>query len=85
MFRKTVCFLLALLLMFSFSACKEKTSTDKYIKYPVDSDPVCLDPQIAATDSALLTIASCMEGLTKVDESGQITPGAAESFGNIRR
>lgn len=78
--KKWISLFLAVALLFSFSGCREKTTTDKYFKYPVDTDPVCLDPQIAATSSALLTIASGMEGLVRRQEDGGIAPGVAKRW-----
>lgn len=76
---RVVALLLAVCLLF-FAGCREKTSTDKYFKYPIDSDPACIDPQIAATRSALMTIEACMEGLVRLDENGAIVPGIARRW-----
>lgn len=78
--KKWIAMLLAVCLAFSFSGCREKTTTDKFFKYPVDTDPVCLDPQIAANPSALLTISSSMEGLVRQEEDGSIVPGVAQRW-----
>lgn len=50
------------------------------IIYPIKSDPECVDPQIAETDSAKLIVQNCMEGLVRVDYDGKILPGVAEKW-----
>ncbi|MEG1614711.1 MAG: peptide ABC transporter substrate-binding protein, partial [Oscillospiraceae bacterium] len=46
-------------------SCKGKISSD-VIRYPLDSDPVCLDPQIAVGNSANILINNCFEGLVRI-------------------
>lgn len=58
----------------------QKTGVDKDLAYPIDGEPVCLDPQIAADDTAKLVTGNCFEGLVRLDESGKIVPGAAQRW-----
>ncbi|MEG0978556.1 MAG: peptide ABC transporter substrate-binding protein [Oscillospiraceae bacterium] len=60
-------------------SCKGKISSD-VIRYPLDSDPVCLDPQIAVGNSANILINNCFEGLVRIGEGGKIIPGVAKSW-----
>lgn len=62
------------------TGCSQKTGTDKDLAYPIDGEPVCLDPQIAADDTARLVTSNCFEGLVRLDEKGSIVPGAAERW-----
>lgn len=70
------CFTLAL-----FSSCKSK-SKNKYdtIRFPISSDPLCLDPQIAVGTPANIVINNCFEGLVRIGENGNIIPGVAKSW-----
>ena len=65
------------LLLPVLTGCSQKTGTDKDLAYPIDGEPVCLDPQIAADDTARLVTSNCFEGLVRLDEKGSIVPGAA--------
>lgn len=68
------------LLLPVLTGCSQKTGTDKDLAYPIDGEPVCLDPQIAADDTARLVTSNCFEGLVRLDEKGSIVPGAAERW-----
>ncbi|NLL03860.1 MAG: peptide ABC transporter substrate-binding protein [Clostridiales bacterium] len=69
-----VCFTLAL-----FSSCKSKNKYDT-IRFPISSDPLCLDPQIAVGTPANIVINNCFEGLVRIGEGGKIIPGVAKSW-----
>ncbi|MCI8497205.1 MAG: peptide ABC transporter substrate-binding protein [Clostridiales bacterium] len=61
-----------------FTGCqKEDTPAGKVIRYPLSSDPQQLDPQMATSYSARLVLRSCLEGLTRVEADGSVSPGAA--------
>jgi len=68
------------LLLTALAGCSKKTGVDKDLAYPIDGEPVCLDPQIAADDTARLVTGNCFEGLVRLDESGAIVPGAAQRW-----
>lgn len=68
------------LLLPALAGCSKKTGLDQNLAYPIDGEPVCLDPQIAADDTARLVTANCFEGLVRLDETGAIVPGAAERW-----
>ena len=72
-------FLCVSLIVTLFSACKGKNSSD-IIRYPIDSDPTCLDPQIAVGTAANIVINNCFEGLVRIGEGGKIIPGVAKSW-----
>lgn len=60
------------------SACGKEKEIN--IIYPIESDPECVDPQIAETDAAKLIVQNCMEGLVRIDSNGKIVPGVAEKW-----
>lgn len=80
--KKKISLALVLVLIFSlaFSSCSRDSGIDKDMTYPIDFDPSCLDPQIAAGNSAIIVINNCFEGLVRIDEQGKITPGVAKSW-----
>lgn len=68
------------LLLSALAGCSKETGVDKDLAYPIDGEPVCLDPQIAADDTARLVVGNCFEGLVRVNETGEIVPGAAQRW-----
>ncbi len=68
-----------LMLVMLLCSCKGKNSSD-VIRFPIDSDPKCLDPQIAVGTSANIVINNCFEGLVRIGEGGNIIPGVAKSW-----
>ena len=47
-------------------------------RFPLEEEPVTLDPQ-TATDTASVTVISALfEGLTRLDKDGKVVPGAAD-------
>lgn len=59
-----------------FASCSESESVTFY--YPVSENAQYLDPQIADTTAERIIGANCFEGLVRLDENGEIQPGAAE-------
>lgn len=81
--RKLVCVLLCFLLIItSCYGCNDKTDplTQAVIKYNLDSEPKSLDPQIAVDYSSKTVITNLFEGLCKLDSSGNVVPGVANSW-----
>lgn len=62
-----------------FAGCGKKTTENQNFLYPIESDPECLDPQIANNVSAKIIINNCFEGLTRIGEDGSVIPGAAKA------
>ncbi len=46
-------------------------------RFPIEQEPVGLDPQTATDPSAVTVIATLFEGLTRIDSHGIVTDGAA--------
>ena len=55
----------AMLLLPALAGCSKKTGAEKDLAYPIDGEPVCLDPQIAADETAKLVTGNCFEGLVR--------------------
>lgn len=78
MFKKFMSLFLALVAVISLCACGGDSSD--VLILPIESDPMCLDPQVADTKEAKLMIANCFEGLVRLDKDYKIIPGVAESW-----
>lgn len=79
MIKKSICILLsAILFLCTFSACGG--DDDISLVMPISADPLCLDPQIAETQTAKIIIKNCYEGLVRLDSENKIVSGIAESW-----
>ena len=78
MFKKLVSLFLAIVAVISLCACGGDSSD--ILILPIESDPMCLDPQVADSKEAKLMIANCFEGLVRLDKDYKIIPGVAESW-----
>lgn len=76
---KRICtLLLSLLLLVSVLAgCGGESAA---IQYLLSEEPVTLDPQVAADENAQIVITALFEGLTRLDEQHQPSPGVAERW-----
>lgn len=71
--------LAVILLISSLSGCSSEEKNIDFI-YPFNADIVSFDPQVASTADEFLIIENCFEGLVRVDDSGKVYKGAAESW-----
>lgn len=78
MFKRVLSVFLTLAVLFGLCACG--SDNEDVLIMPIDSDPLCLDPQIADSKSARLIIENCYEGLVRLDSEKKIIPGVAESW-----
>ncbi|MBO5421840.1 MAG: peptide ABC transporter substrate-binding protein [Clostridia bacterium] len=79
MIKKSICILLsAIIFLCAFSACGG--DDDISLVMPISADPLCLDPQIAETQTAKTIIKNCYEGLVRLDSENKIVSGVAESW-----
>ena len=76
--KKILSLFLALVAAISLCACGG--SSEDILLLPIESDPICLDPQVADSKEAKLMIANCFEGLVRLDKDYKIIPGVAESW-----
>lgn len=76
--KKILSLFLALVTAISLCACGG--SSEDILILPIESDPICLDPQVADSKEAKLMIANCFEGLVRLDKDYKIIPGVAESW-----
>lgn len=79
MIKKILCLLMSISMLFLFGACGEG-GVDANIYFPIDNDPLYLDPQVVSDHGAKNIIANCFEGLVTVDKDGKIAPGTAERW-----
>ena len=81
-FKRFFCKILVFILLLStLSGCSNKNSAKNQIrKCNLESEPISLDPQICNDISGKIVISNIFEGLTKIDESGNVTLGVADSF-----
>lgn len=78
MLKKAVSFIM--IIIFTALLCSCSKNSGATLLVPISSDPMCLDPQAADTDSAKLIVSNCYEGLVRLDENYRIIPGVAESW-----
>lgn len=52
----------AVLLLPALAGCSKKTGAEKDLAYPIDGEPVCLDPQIGADETAKASHGQCFGG-----------------------
>lgn len=78
MFKKLLSLFLAIVAVISLCACGGDSSD--VLILPIESDPMCLDPQVADSKEAKLMIANCFEGLVRLDKDYKIISGVAESW-----
>lgn len=78
--KKIISLLLALMLLFTLSACSDKKGTDAKLIFPIDNDPLFLDPQIISDTGARNIILNTFEGLVTLGAKGEILPGMAEKW-----
>ena len=78
MSKKILSLFLALVAAISLCACGG--SSEDILILPIESDPICLDPQVADSKEAKLMIANCFEGLVRLNKDYKIIPGVAESW-----
>ena len=76
--KKILSLFLALVAAISLCACGG--SSEDILILPIESDPICLDPQVADSKEAKLMIANCFEGLVRLYKDYKIIPGVAESW-----
>ncbi len=78
MFRKILSILIiAVILCGTLTACGDD---DVSLVMPIESDPLCLDPQIAQTREAKLIVNNCYEGLVRLNDQNKIVEGVAKSW-----
>ena len=78
--KTAIAFLLISAVFLSFAACGGVKGLDATIYYAIMSAPRCLDPQIVSDNSEEIAVASCFEGLVRLNENGSVVPGMAESW-----
>ena len=75
--RSEALLLTAALLCGTLCGCGDD-GTGKGVRFPLSGEPAQLDPQVSADRASLTLISVLFEGLTRIDDSGAVVPGAAE-------
>lgn len=83
--KKIVSLLIIFSMLFSFCACSKinalfSSNQEQSFSYPISEMPKTIDPQIASSESELIIIENCMEGLVRFNSSGEIIPAIARSW-----
>ncbi|MBO4894579.1 MAG: peptide ABC transporter substrate-binding protein [Clostridia bacterium] len=76
--RKITAVILIMILTLSLAACGKEGGDS--LAYALYSSPSTLDPQYSQGNSAQIIIGNCFEGLTRIDENGNIAPGVATDW-----
>ena len=71
------CALAVLMAVLLFAACAPEETT---LTLPVDTIPASCDPAISDTVAMSTVAANCFEGLVRIDEKGNVQPGAADHW-----
>ncbi|MBQ7957462.1 MAG: peptide ABC transporter substrate-binding protein [Clostridia bacterium] len=79
MFKRVFAAIITLVMVLTlFSSCSSGEGEDLY--YPIYSDPVSFDPQIASDNASKIVVFNCFEGLVRLDKDGKIVSGVAKSW-----
>ena len=62
-----------------FSSCSKSDKPIDFI-YPFSGDVNSYDPQVASTSDEFLIVENTFEGLVRINDNGEVRPGAAESW-----
>ena len=65
------------LLLGGLSGCGDD-GTGQGFRFPLDREPIALDPQMAADTASITVISTLFEGLTRLDKEGTPLPAAAD-------
>ncbi|NLM80349.1 MAG: peptide ABC transporter substrate-binding protein [Clostridiales bacterium] len=64
-------------LVLAAAGCRKGPSAGKSFRFPLQSEPRQIDPQVATDPSSIALISSLFEGLARIDETGTAKPAAA--------
>lgn len=78
--KRILCTLLCLVFLGALAGCDGSYKADMSFQYILSRDISTLDPQTASGSSAENVINSIFEGLCRVDEKGEVSPGVAKSW-----
>ncbi len=82
MTKKILLSIISFILVMNLSGCKKNRDLpeNQTIKYNIDNEPRTLDPQICNDSAANMVVMNIFEGLTRLDENGNVYPGVALSW-----
>ncbi len=67
----------ALVSLLPLSGCRRDTPYGKSFRFPLDSEPRQIDPQVSTDASSVALVSALFEGLTRLDENENAVPAAA--------
>ena len=77
--KRLMCLLLVTSLLLGLGGCgKPDDGSGGGFRFPIDSEPTALDPQMARDDAAITVLCALFEGLTRLDNDGKVVPAAAD-------
>lgn len=77
--RRFLSVLIIVAMLLTLASCSER-GAGKSVSYPLSASPSTLDPQYAAEVGAQAVINNIFEGLVRLNSSGEVIPGIAESW-----
>lgn len=75
--KRLLCLITAAILLLCLCSCGSEGST---LTYPLNAIPSTLDPQYSSGTDTAIVINNSFEGLTRIDENGNVVPGVASSW-----
>ncbi len=75
--KRLIAMIAAVCLMLPLFGCGDDGS-GKGFRFPLDGEPVQLDPQISSDAASITVLSVLFEGLTRLDADGKAIPGAAD-------
>ena len=78
--KKTVAFLLAVLMLAACSFTAASAESDKYLGVMLSTNVMSLDTNLATDGESFEVIADCIDGLMQMDADGAAVPAIAESY-----
>ena len=78
--KKTVAFLLAVLMLAACSFTSASAESDKYLGVMLSTNVMSLDTNLATDGESFEVIADCIDGLMQMDADGAAVPAIAESY-----
>lgn len=77
--KRLIGLLLVTCLLLGLGGCgKPDDGSGGGFRFPIDSEPTALDPQMARDDAAITVLCALFEGLTRLDNDGKVVPAAAD-------
>ena len=73
-------FVSVLCILLSFSSCGRQSKYGQGFRFPLSSEPLQLDPQVATDTASIEILSATMEGLFILDDQEQVVPALAKEY-----